>query len=212
MVLAHPPCQPRRMRPTPHRAASRGGHSGLRRTRSRLESIHNIHTPARGRPSAYGSRLTAPNDVRCNDVRNLTIRSSPLCTSALGLEFEVWDLWFPASCAGVMPRLDIAQKYRQCPSPFLLSCTPSFLQPTPFLAELCTARRDAAAAVQPFQFLLKPLSGRVPRSEPTDAAMSFVPADPPLAGSHLFLCPAGLWPALVELVREFAQVMIGRSR
>jgi hypothetical protein len=32
------------------------------------------------------------------------------------LGFEIWDLWFPASCAGVIPRLDIAQKYGKCPS------------------------------------------------------------------------------------------------
>ena len=49
--------------------------------------------------------LSSGNEQRCT---NPTIRSSPLCHSVLGLEFEIWDLWFPASCAGVIPRLDIA--------------------------------------------------------------------------------------------------------
>jgi len=62
---------------------------------------------------------------------------SALVFRAWSLGFEIWDLWFPASCAGVMPRLDIAQKYRKCPDfPRLLTTV------SPRLAGTC-ARHPA---------------------------------------------------------------------
>ncbi len=90
-------------------------------------------------PSTSCSRPTAPACLRCcirqgpqaascqplavgchhrlDQTDNPVMSRSALVSWVRSLGFEIWDLWFPVSCAGVMPRLDFTQKYGKCPSP-----------------------------------------------------------------------------------------------